>query len=344
MFTRNFVAITAALVLSAAACNPFAPQGLTELTDVTYYVGGVTSSAPQDYAGVAEGIYEKYSLRINYVVLQGTSQAVQAVAADRTGFGFTQGSILDEMLIADENPDAPELIAIAAGAMLNPVGIMFLESSGIETPEDLRGKTIGVPTGSLSQLYLDVFLEQQGVPKGEVEIVNVTFAAQQGALLQKQVDAIAAFARAVASLEIGAPAGETIGAFLFGEYDVASPLTGVVVQKSLVDTRPEVARAIAQASTEALHFCAVNPETCIQHFVDQNEGRDFEATLAEWRVAMRAQYGISTEEASTMEPLELGCWDAQLVASTLPELRELFDVEREFDPASLYTNQFVECP
>lgn len=323
------------------AGTPAVPE-LTEVVEVTYYVGGITSSAPQEYAGVAEGIYARHKLKLNYVVLAGTSQAVQAVAADRAGLAFTHGSILDEMLIADANPDAPPLISIAAGAMLNPVGIMFLKSSGIRTPADLRGKRIGVPTGSLSEKYLNVFLEKQGIAKSEVTIQNIGFAAQQGALLQKQVDAISAFARAVASLEIAAPPGDKIGSFLFGEFDMPSPLAAMTIQKRLLEKNPAVARAIALAGTESLHFCAVNPEKCIQHFVGANQGRDYAQTLAEWQVAMKAQFGIDSETAKKLRPLQLGWFDADLIARTVPQLKKLFEIKRDFDPTTLYTNQFVE--
>jgi len=328
----------------AAASASASPSGLTEVVEVNSYVGGVTSSAPHDYAGVTEGIYAKYKLKLNFIVLAGTSQAVQAVAADRSGAAFTHGSLLDQMLIADQNPDAPPLIGIAAGAMKNPVGVMFLQSSGIKTPADLRGKKIGVPTGSLSEQYLDVFLAKQGIPKSSVTIINTAFAAQQGALLTKQVDAISAFARAIASLEIAAPANDKVGSFLFGDYNMPSPLAGVTIQKSLLDTKPLVARAIALASTESFHFCVVNPEKCIQHFVAQNQGRDIPQTLAEWKVAMSAQYGVTTEMAKTKRPGQLGWYDADFIAKTLPELKTLFNIKKTFDPTTLYTNQFVERP
>lgn len=312
---------------------------------VTLYVGGVTSSAPQDYAAQAQGFFEDVNVEIETVVLDGTSQAVQAVAAHSGGFAYTQGSLLDEMLIADANPDAPPLVAITAGAMRNPVALMFLEGGGISNPSDLVGKTIGVPQGSLSAAYLDVFLESQGVSKDDVTIQNIGFSALNPALLQGQVDAIVAFARAIASLNIIAPEqGETVGYFLFGDYGIASPLTGVVVQKSLMEEHPEVARAIAWATTTGLHFCAVSAEECITDFVEINDGRDYDQTLAEWQVALEAQYGIDPAEAEGVDPLTLGWFDPDLIAATLPDLRELFEIETEFDPATLYTNDYVLQP
>jgi NitT/TauT family transport system substrate-binding protein len=315
------------------------------MTPITVYVGGATSSAPQTYAADAEGIFEKHNLDAEFVVLDGTSQAVQAVMAHSGGFAFTDGSILDEMLIADNNPEAPALLSIAEMAPLNPVAVVFLDGSGIAEPTDLAGKTIGVPTGSLSETYLKVFLANAGVSESEVTIQNIGFSALHPALLQGQVDAVAEFARGIASMEVVASEeGRTVGSFLFSDYDIPAPLTTVVVQKSLVESNPDVAQAIASSTTEALHFCVVDPEKCIQDFVDINEGRDFEQTLAEWELALVAQYGLDAAEVEGMEPLELGWFDADLVASTVPELKEAFSIATEFDPTTLYTNEFVKQP
>src|SRR5205814_206253 len=153
---------------------------------------------------------------------------------------------------------------------------------------DLIGKKIGVPTGSLSEQYLDIFLEKQGIAKDRVIVQNIAFAALHPALMQKQVDAICEFARGLASLDIVAPQqGQSVGSFLFGEYDMPSPLGAVVVQKSLVEKNPTVAKAIATATTRGLYVCATNPEQCMKDFVAENEGRDYEQSLAEWRVALK---------------------------------------------------------
>ena len=337
--TRRSLTLLVGFVMVMSACGSGDPD------TVTLYVGGLTSSAPQDWAAQEQGIFEDVGLDVEFVILDGTSQAVQAVAAHGGGFAYVQGSILDVMLIADTNPDAPELIAISAGAMRNPVALMYLEGSGISSPSDLVGKTIAVPTGSLSALYLDVFLEGQGVSTDDVEILNIGFSALNPALLTGQVDAIVAFARAIASLSIVAPEqGDTVGFFLFGDYDIPSPLASVVIQKSLLEDHPDVAKAIAEASTRALHFCAVDAEQCILDFVTVNDGRDYDQTFAEWQVAMEAQYGIDPAAAEDMDPLSLGWFDAEFITITLPALRELFDISTDFDPTTLYTNEFVKQP
>jgi NitT/TauT family transport system substrate-binding protein len=223
--------------------------------------------------------------------------------------------------------------------------VLFLEDTGISAPADLVGKRIGVPTGSLSETYLNVFLEREGIATDSVTIQNIGFAALHPALLQGQVDAIAEFARGIASMEVvAAEENRSVGYFLFGEYDIPSPLTAVVTQKRVVDENPAVAQAIANVTTEALHVCVVDPEQCIRDFVDLNEGRDYDATLAEWNLALEAQYGLDAATVQDMEPGQLGWFDADLVANAVPELSEVFGVEQTFDPTTLYTNQFVQQP
>ena len=343
---RGLIAgIVVAVIVIGVGASPHTGFSASSPVTVNDYVGGITSSAPQDWAADAEGIFAKHHLKVNFVILEGTSQAVQAVAADRTGHAFVQGDILDEMLLADKNPSAPALIGVAGNEPRNPVALIFLQSSGIKSPADLSGKTIGVPTGSLSEQYLDIFLQKQGIAKDKVTIQNIGFGALHPALMQKRVDAICEFARGLASLDIVAQQqGQKIGSFLFGDYHLPSPLGAVVVQKSLVDKEPAVAGAIAAALNEGLYLCVVKPEQCIKDFVAKNPGRDYDQTLAEWKVALKAQYGLDAATVAKMKPAQLGWFDLQLVASTLPELKTMFKISRTFYPTSLYTNRFAEHP
>jgi ABC-type nitrate/sulfonate/bicarbonate transport system substrate-binding protein len=123
-----------------------------------------------------------------------------------------------------------------------------------------------------------------------------------------------------------------------------SPLGAVVVQKTLVDKNPAVAKAIATASTRALYFCATKPEQCVKDFIAANPGRDYDQTLAEWQVALQAQYGLDTQKVQSMKPMSLGWFDPQLVKDTMPQLNTLFTISKTFEPTALYTNQFVEQP
>jgi NitT/TauT family transport system substrate-binding protein len=316
------------------------------VTTVTEYSGQSTTSAPQGYAAQAEGIYAKYNLKVKTVTISGaTSAEVQALAADKSGLSFTGGDIADEMLVADKSTDATPLVAVAADETLNPVALFFLKSSGITKPSDLIGKTIGVPSGSTSGEYLDVFLQKEGIPLNKVKIQNVSFATQAAALISKKVDANAEFVRGGGSLAIlGKAHGEQIGSFAFGSYGIAAPLSATLVQKSLITQHPDVAKDIALADAAANQFCVTNPEKCMKDYVAANPGVNYDNALAEWEtnIAQGSTWNAATVAKQT--PAQFGYFDAGLVAKTVPELETLFAMKLKFDPTTLYTNQFMEAP
>ena len=59
----------------------------------------------------------------------------------------------------------------------------------IKEPGDLRGKKVGVIEGGLSQIYMAIWLEQQGIKWNEVEMVNLFPDAAAAAMIAGQLDA-----------------------------------------------------------------------------------------------------------------------------------------------------------
>ncbi len=59
----------------------------------------------------------------------------------------------------------------------------------IESPEDLRGQQVAVLEGGLSQIYMAIWLEQQGIAWDEVEMVNLIAGDAAAAMISGQVAA-----------------------------------------------------------------------------------------------------------------------------------------------------------
>ncbi len=59
----------------------------------------------------------------------------------------------------------------------------------IKTPEDLRGKKVAVLEGALSQIYMAIWLEQQGIAWDEVEMVNLIAGDATASMISGQIAA-----------------------------------------------------------------------------------------------------------------------------------------------------------
>ncbi|WHZ13102.1 MAG: Taurine ABC transporter, substrate-binding protein TauA [Burkholderiaceae bacterium] len=94
---------------------------------------------------------------------------------------------------------APLAIAVSQGLDIKMFLVSFVigssesliirDGSGIEKPADLKGKTIGVPIGSTSQLSLAGALKHWGISQADVRIMGMSPQQINAAWTQKYIDA-----------------------------------------------------------------------------------------------------------------------------------------------------------
>lgn len=61
---------------------------------------------------------------------------------------------------------------------------------GIECVSDLRGKKIGIPSGTIGEFYLGRFLNLHGISKKDVTLVNIPLSKSPDAIVNGDVDAV----------------------------------------------------------------------------------------------------------------------------------------------------------
>jgi ABC-type nitrate/sulfonate/bicarbonate transport system substrate-binding protein len=69
--------------------------------------------------------------------------------------------------------------------------VVARKDHGIEKISDLKGKTVALPKGTISEFYLNRFLSLNGVNPLNVTVVNMTLSQSQAAIVNGSVDALA---------------------------------------------------------------------------------------------------------------------------------------------------------
>ena len=337
--------VTSAYFLTLAPSSASSPSKQT--VTITRYVGGLTDTESPWYAADVEGYYRQNGITISYVNLEGTSAAVNAVAADRTGYAFTVGSLVDILVYQTNNPTGTKLISVASFGNVNPVGVLYLKSSGISKAEDLVGKTVGTPQGSLSARMFVAFLKRQGLDT-KVNVLNVGFPALAPALLSKKVDAIVQFASAYGPLDQQAQGiHDRMGFFFLSDYGMSSTGQGLVVQKTLVDNHPEWVKGIVNATMTGIKFCVLNSALCVADFIKVNPTFKFSDALASVQLMWNYSYGPPFNDPAKVKqlsPLQLAWREPSQVTGIVQLAQEVFGVSSNTDPNTLYTNQFAQHP
>jgi NitT/TauT family transport system substrate-binding protein len=130
------------------------------------------------------------------------------------------------------------------------VGIMARKGAGITRIADLKGKRIGVSTGSTTaNIFLQTVAPEAGLRRGDFQLVNMKPADQVAALAAGSVDAITSFEPYLTVAE-----KEGIGVMLlrFGKID-PNP-TCLVLAPTLIDKSPETVQAFLKSWLDGVDY------------------------------------------------------------------------------------------
>lgn len=160
---RGLVAATAALGLLAAGSGLGAAQA-AELT-----IGYQTGADPAKVAQ-AEGAYEKATkAKINWRKFDSGADVIAAIASGDIQIGYVGSS----PLAAAASRELPIETIYVAALLGDAEALVVRNGSGIEKPEDFKGKKVAVPFVSTTHYSLLAALKHWGVDPKSVEILNL---------------------------------------------------------------------------------------------------------------------------------------------------------------------------
>jgi putative hydroxymethylpyrimidine transport system substrate-binding protein len=136
------------------------------------------------YLAQERGYFTEAGLEVELYTPSDPTVVLQTVGAGRDDFGISyQTDVL--LARAEEVP----VVSVAALVQHPLMGVMALESSGIERPADLAGKTVGYPGIPSQEAFLTTMLASDGVSIDEISLINVDFNLVP-AVISGQVDAV----------------------------------------------------------------------------------------------------------------------------------------------------------
>ena len=131
----------------------------------------------------------------------------------------------------------------------------------IASPKELVGKRIAVLEGGLTQIFMGMWLEEQGVGFDQVEFVNVIMDEAVGAMLGGDVAAGEFWEPFGSKVLAGMPGAQVVATSAEDKWIQSALLgDGMYMTKSLLEERPEAAALAMQAYFAAVDWWKANPE------------------------------------------------------------------------------------
>jgi NitT/TauT family transport system substrate-binding protein len=288
------VAVTAlAATLTACGGDGDSPSG-GDVDKVTYLTSFSTFGRDA-YVYVAEeqGFFEAAGIDVDIRPGSGTVDVLRLVASGQADFGagdFTTTAIT----VANE---ALPVVAVGAIHQSSLSAIMALESTGIRTPADLPGRTVGDQPGSTIQVMFPVYAQAAGIDPDQVEFVPGQPPQLPTLLASGQVDAIGQFVVGQGTIE--AAAGEPVTVLPYS--DVLPDLYGnaLVTSTQTAEQDPDLVRRFSEALLKGLAYSVSHPEETGQILVERQPAED--ATVAAREVELMAPAVGTGDQVGTLD-------------------------------------------
>jgi len=247
---KKFLLFTLVALL-ISACAP-AQQTPSELTPVDVCFTAPSGTQATGFYALEKGYFEKHGLQVNLVQISGGPKGVTAMVSGDVQICQIAGSAVINAAAAGQD------LVLVAGLYNTFPSVLFAQP-GINSIDDLRGKTIGVSaTGTASEVAARLLLQEVGLdPDKDVVLLNMGEESERVlAMKAGQINAIFVtppFTHILA--ESGYPA-------LLDMADINIPFAHTAIatsRKFIAENRP-VVLAFMKAIIEASHAMKNNPD------------------------------------------------------------------------------------
>ena len=249
---KSFVVGTFAAALGLAAVSAAAD------TPVTFQLNWVSGGSNAGFeSAVAQGFYKEAGLDVTVVQGNGSANTVQLVANGRAQLAYAD-AVAVMQLIAKGAP----MKIVATVYQSNPNALMALKKTGIKSFQDLKGKKVGVPSGSSQTTMLPLLLKANNLKDSDINMIDMPPASMVPALLQGQVDAVLG---SIDAYQIQAESqGAQLDVYRFADFGVPTVSTSIFASNDYLKSNGEVVKKFVAASLKGWGFAMDHPDQAIK--------------------------------------------------------------------------------
>jgi NitT/TauT family transport system substrate-binding protein len=323
-FGKSLVVAAFAAGLSLAAGAATAAAAGTPVTFQLNWMAGGPNAGFE--AALAEGFYRDAGLDVTIVQGNGSGNTAQLVANGRAQLAYADAVAVSQLIAKG----APMKI-IATIYQSNPNAVMSLKKANIKSVADLKGKKVGVPSGSSQTTMLPLLLKSNNLKESDVNMIDMPVASMVPALLQGQVDAVLG---SIDAYQIQAESqGAQLDVYKFADHGVPTVSTSIFASNDYLKANPDLVKKFVAASLKGWSFALDHPDKAIkdvkQVFPETNEK-------------------LATAELAAITPLfcsggakYIGKAEDALWSKSQDLLAEVKLLPAGQDPKSYYTNEYL---
>jgi NitT/TauT family transport system substrate-binding protein len=282
------------------------------------------------YYGVQEGIFDKHGIDLQIDAGQGSTKTAQAVGSRQVDFGWA-----DTPAVLSNIDKGVEIRSTGVFLQTTPSAVQVFADSGINTPQDLVGRTIAVSAGDAPTTTFPIYLDKVGVAQDQVTQQSLDAAGKMAAMLSGRVDGLIGFAHDQGPT-IANKSGREVRYLKYSDAGLNFYSNGLIANESTIADNPELVQKMVDATSEAYAAATENPEAA----VDAMAGKDpqmppREVLLQQWQQTIPL---LTTAATAGQVP---GSNAKEDWTTTITTLTDAGLLETAKDPAEYWDSSFA---
>lgn len=278
------------------------------------------------YLALDKGYYEDENIDFTLIAGEGSGLTVQLVGTGKETFGLASS----EIVLKGRSNGIP----VTSFMLINPqspVNIYSLKGEGIQKPQDLYGKRLGVDLKSNTYIQYLAFANKLNLDRSK--IIEVPTTTNVELLIQDSVDAfVHQTHKGPITLRNKGFETEEI---LFEDYGLHFYGLTIIANEELIEENPDLVERFSRATIKAWEESLEDPQKATKALIKYNPDLDYNTSLQQFLrfVELFDEESIKNQGFGHMTHKEW--FDAQEI------LYELDIIENKIDVNTVFTNRFV---
>lgn len=280
------------------------------------------------YVAIEKGFYEEEGLQVE-IDYNMETDSVALVGADELQFAIVSG----EQVLLGRAQELP-VTYVMAWYSGYPVGVASLAEQGITEPQDLAGKSIGLPgLYGANYIGLKALLNAAGLEETEVILESIGYT-QAESLANGLVDAVSIYVSNEPN-KLRAE-GYDVDVLAVSDY-LPLVANGMITSEKMVAEQPELVGAMVRATLKGIEYAAAHPDEAFEICFDHVENL---AELGEEELLVQKQVLADSIELWQLDPL--GYSDMESWEHMQDLLLQMDLMETSLDLEQIFNNDFIE--
>lgn len=321
-------ALSAAALLGSGVAAPSGrtPAAAAESpTPVSLQLGWFANSQMAgDFTAVGKGYFKDAGLDVRIVPGGPSIDPVGIVASGSVPIGNV-ASI--GVLVSGRSRGVP-VKAFATAFQRHPFAFFYLRDSGIKTPADFAGKTIGIQ--GTARPLLDAVLAKYQVPRDKVNVIII--GGTTTPLLNKQADVVTGW---VINYAQNIPIQGKSDYFLLWDLGIRMYAYTYFTTDQFFGAKKDVLTRYTAAAAKGWLYAKDHPEEAVDYVLKSASGLERDMELPTWKVSIPYVSSAATQQQGW------GYMDPQVWASLADVYHSLDQIPRKVTPEEIMTNEIV---